>query len=274
MFYLTECLRLGSEGRRSPAKEREKKKSGRARGDRCARSLKLNSWTIELAFAIQFTRWIFDPDKYSAIRKRRRSGSPISTASPKSGRKRTRVGQCEFSVAIIQQHCDLLMQPSCADQHIQRIVAVYIPCHDLQPASRRYHTKYLHDASGQLQPYRILRSAGGVALLDFHGRQVRFSVPVEIRDSKIRVESPRRNRRATRRSAGCVCPASHTKNKTENQTSPKRDSCQPEPFMDPREHGLQFEAQFLETNCTIFSRQNSIPSGKSARIRFGIVTRN
>jgi len=44
--------------------------------------------------------------------------------------------------------------------------------------------------------------------------------------------------------------------------------------MHPREHELQLEAQFLETNRTIFSRQNTIPSGKSARIRFGIVARN
>ena len=218
----TEWVRPGSESRRSSAKQREEKKSRRTRGDRGARSLKLNSWTIELAFAIQSARWIFDANKYSAIREHRRFRSPISAASRKSGRKRTSVRQCEFSVAIIQQHGDLLMLPSRADQHVQRIVAVYIPRHNLQSAGRRNHTKYLHGASRQLQPYRILRSAGGVALLDFHGRQVRFSVPVEICDSKTRVESRRRNRRLTRRSAGRVGPARHTKNQTENQAGPKR----------------------------------------------------
>jgi hypothetical protein len=260
-FYLTECVRPGSVGRRSPAKQREKKKSTGARGNRGAHSLKLNSWTIELAFAIQSARWIFGANKYSAIRERRRSRSPIATASPGSGRKRASVCQCEFSVAIIQQHCDLLMLPSRADQHVQGIVAIYIPRHNLQPAGRRNHTKHLHGTSGQLQPYRILRSAGGVALLDFHGRQVRFSVPVEIRDSKTRVESSRRNRRLTRRRAGRVCPASHTKNQTENQASPEKGSCQPEPLMHPREHELQFEEHLLETNCTIFSARIPFPAG-------------
>lgn len=61
-----------------------------------------------------------------------------------------RLGQSKVSVAIVQQHGDLLVQPRSADQHIQSVVAVYIPCHDLQPTGGRSYPKDLHGAGRQL----------------------------------------------------------------------------------------------------------------------------
>ena len=81
--------------------------------------------------------------------------------------------------------------------------------------------------------------------MNFYGRQIRLSVPVEIRDGKIRIDSRRRIRRVSRRRVGAVHPAGYAQNKTENQKGFRSGPCCSEAAMDLREHKLQREARFL-----------------------------
>ena len=102
--------------------------------------------------------------------------------------------------------------------------------------------------------------------MEFYGRQIRFSVPVKIRNGKRGVESRRRTRRLLRRNPSRICALSRTKYKTDDQKSPDTGSCYAKTLVALRKHKLQLDVQLLDTHYRV-PRQNTIPSAKSARNR-------
>jgi len=69
--------------------------------------------------------------------------------------------------------------------------------------------------------------------LQLHGRQIRRSVSIEIRNGKSGIEPQRRTGRLLRRRTAGISKTSRTRKKTENHESPEQGSCQAKTLMNP-----------------------------------------